>query len=407
MNARQMLRVAVLVLAGGVLAACTDTQEPVAPAPAVRANVSQPAAPSHLVTVPFGTGQLTLWPYTGDSFSGDSVDPIHVLIPNRTPRDIRAALLLLDGDRTAFQMPNAFPFNCVWQDAADGTNQTAYTQANGWVGSAIQLACGPIGPMRFHVRLFPAGGGTIAGAHFEMQIPGTPDHNAMSWLLARNLVTADLVRTGLLDENVPFFPVPIETATPTYRDLRVPDLYWYLALNPDPGARALAAALQVVVVSPTDVRMGNDGAALEFNFVGNVEGQRLIARHVFEETMDQYLPRPICASGPYDIVHVVGPIIMRQQVVATPSGNYISQFFLDGKLDVTPVDPATKVPIGETFQAVLKLSDRNIVTDQTTLVSYVDVRMGMPASIFKGSAHIRMTVGPGGSSKYTAQLTCD
>ena len=39
-------------------------------------------------------------------------------------------------------------------------------------------------------------------AHFEVLIPGTTDHQVLSWIVARDLVVGDLMRSGLLLEAV-------------------------------------------------------------------------------------------------------------------------------------------------------------------------------------------------------------
>lgn len=74
--------------------------------------------PSPLVTVNLGASSLEFWPFTGNDFSGTPQDPINLLFAGESdPRALRAALLFLDGDRTAFGFPNVFPFNCTWIDA--------------------------------------------------------------------------------------------------------------------------------------------------------------------------------------------------------------------------------------------------------------------------------------------------
>ena len=136
------------------------------------------------------------------------------------PAGIRAALMALDGDRSAFGLPNASPFNERWGDAI-GDVQTSYAGSSGWTGSVIQLRLGEYAPLRVHLRLFRTGapfsaGGTwtLGAAHFEVLIPGTADHQVLSWMVARQIITADLVRSGLLvktrpdraDRRGPFVP---------------------------------------------------------------------------------------------------------------------------------------------------------------------------------------------------------
>ena len=60
--------------------------------------------PTGLVPIDVGGGgTATIWPYTGESLNGVPSDPINlVFLGKADPVRIRAALLALDGDRTAF-----------------------------------------------------------------------------------------------------------------------------------------------------------------------------------------------------------------------------------------------------------------------------------------------------------------
>ena len=168
------------------------------PAPAAPAMMSARVPPADLTTIAAGGGSLSLWPYTGADFSATAQDPINLVFTGRAdPRAVRSALFALSGDRSAAGLPNAAPFNCTWSDAI-GDLQTAWNAASGWVGSAVQLACGSFGPIRVHVRLFQAGAATVGNAHFEVLIPGTTDHQVLSWELAEQLVTIDRAGCGLL-----------------------------------------------------------------------------------------------------------------------------------------------------------------------------------------------------------------
>ena len=62
-------------------------------------------APSGLQMVSFGSSSWNIWPYTGGNFSGTPQDPINLIFVGKAdPLDIRAALLSLDGDRSAFSL---------------------------------------------------------------------------------------------------------------------------------------------------------------------------------------------------------------------------------------------------------------------------------------------------------------
>src|SRR5687768_8578198 len=130
-------------------------------------------APADLVALDLGGRTEVVWPYTSADLSVTPKDPLNlVFLGAADPRQIRAALFALDGDRSAFGLPNAFPFNCTWSDAI-GRHQAAYAEAAGWQGSGVQLQCGAYETLRVHMRLFREGDFTLANAHFELLIPGT------------------------------------------------------------------------------------------------------------------------------------------------------------------------------------------------------------------------------------------
>jgi hypothetical protein len=163
-----------------LLAACRDASSPSSPIDPLRqAQLVGAPAPSPLVSVPLPNQTLELWPFTGFGF-GQAADPVSLIwIGHPDPRVLRAALLLLDGDRTAFGFPDAFPFNCTWHDDPEVQTEVAYTTASGWVGSPIMLECGTYDQARLHLRFFDVGGATVGGAPFEVYIPGSLQHQTL------------------------------------------------------------------------------------------------------------------------------------------------------------------------------------------------------------------------------------
>ncbi|HWZ28042.1 MAG TPA: hypothetical protein VNX15_05765, partial [Gemmatimonadales bacterium] len=121
---------ACLVLLVGALSAC----DPTAPMPTQAASRhltradQQPAAPAPLVTVTAAGAQRVLWPYLNSDLTSTPEDPVSLIFRGRVdPRALRAALLGLNGDRTAFGFPDQAPFNCTWTDAI-GDVQAGYVQ---------------------------------------------------------------------------------------------------------------------------------------------------------------------------------------------------------------------------------------------------------------------------------------
>lgn len=398
---RPAFRLALVLLAALGFAACDEVESPLsleADAP----SLSQAAGivPSPLVSVAFGAGPLTLWPYTGTDVAGTASDPINVLFPGRDVRDVRAALLMLDGDRTAFGMPPVAPFDCTWGDAI-GANQTSYTAEHGWNGSAIQLECGDYEPMRFHVRLFDAGAGAVANAHFEVIIPGTNQHEVLSWELAEQLIAVDMIRTGLLDPTAPLGITNQINPAPTYRTIN-PLIY-----------NGLPLALRGIIGGPladqaAPVPMPSNGRATVVNLASAPAAIRTVDRFLYTLQFNQIIPKPFCATGPFDYVRVVGPVEFAQHVVVTGSGNYLSHFQARGTLAVTPVNPLSGQPIGETSEARVRANYRNVATDNVTMASNVDMQVLLPPDgPFTGRLVSRLRVGPGGSEVASIEVRCE
>ncbi len=372
---------ALLILAAGILAfGCENsgTVEPLAVSDspeqemagllASSAGQSSGSAPAPLVLISHASGQSEIWPYTGENFSGTPQDPINLIfVGEADPRDIRAALLSLDGDRSAFGFPPVVPFTSTWEDAI-GDVQVAYgrtTQtspdpvkgvsaseiekskcSDDWSGSTIQLACGPYEQMRVHLRLFRLGNCTVANAHFEFMIPGTEQHQVLSWELAEQFVIADFIRSGLINPETGPLPTGVINASP-FRT--IPGMIYNL----------LPEELKYLISGPAgqvdyDVPINTDGVATILHLVNKVarvvetREQNLIIYY------DQVVPKPFCSGGPADYIYVNGQINMTQRTSLSAAGVFKVDFFADGDLTVTPVDPLTGSPTGESMEAFVR-----------------------------------------------------
>jgi len=396
--------VALALLAGVLLAACADSRDVVAPLAkpaagqaAVQVGHAQPA-PALVSTVAFGSRTLALWPYTGDNFSGTPVDPINLLFPGRTPMQVRALLLKLDGDRSGMPgLPPGLPpqfqalLGCTWRDAAGGGNQTAYSDEGGWVGSVVQLTCGEFG-LRFHLRLFSAGAWTMGGAHFDLQIPGLPEHETVSWLLPRNLVAYDVARSGRLDPAAPIAYVTTGSAAPTYRSIR--SLVWD---NLPPVFQAILGG------SP---ELANDGQAVVLNLASTPPIEAMTADQDFTLPMGSPFPKPFCAAGPTDWVYVTGSMHVTGHVVVTPSGNYWNTQKMTVNLNVMQFDLSTGQPTGAPFQGIITDDNYGRATGNSELVTDSQLQSMFPAAPFRGTLTSSLKVGPGNSSTFSADTVC-
>jgi hypothetical protein len=330
---------------------CSDDHSSIPVAPGAASLASGAAPPAGLVSVAVGGGSVSFWPYTGVDLSGTPQDPVNLILTGKAdPRALRAALFSLDGDRTAFGLPDVFPFNCRWSDAI-GDLQTGYNETSGWTGSAIQLACGEFGPLRFHVRLFDAGAVTLGNAHFEVLIPGTTEHQVLSWELAEQLVTVDLVRSGLLGA-APGTSGLINSA-PAFRDI------------PSQIYNSLPAELKVTIGGPPGtvsgaVPIATNGQATLFQLSGDVSPSPSVAEQNLVIQWGQVIPRPFCVEGPAEFVLVEGPVSLRKTVGITPSGELRSEFLATGRLSLTPVDLSSGLPLGPRYEA--EVADRQVTS---------------------------------------------
>lgn len=311
--------------------------------------------PSPLVTVSIGQQNVTFWPYTGANFSGVGQDPINlVFFGHADPRDIRAALLSLDGDRAAFGMPDMPPFNQRWSDAI-GDVQTAYGVDEGWTGGAIQLACGDYAPLRFHIRLFRIGDFTVANAHLDLHIPGTADHEVLSWEIAEQFVTADLIRSGLLDPDTPMLTTDLINE-PNYRTTP-----WYIYNEVPVELRALIGG--PLEDQTENVPKPSDGHATAFKLAGKVAQTPGVFEQFVPIVYGQTVPRPFCSSGPLDYVYVAGTIDLRQITEVKTDGSYHVVFKAKSTLSVTPVNPLTGEPSGAGMTAAVSEQHTGLLDD--------------------------------------------
>ncbi len=384
------------------LAACSDSpHSPIAPsALRTRAERFSAPAPSPLVTVSLPQQTLQLWPFQGFGFGVQS-DPVNLIwIGRADPRLLRAALLGLDGDRTAFGFPDVFPFNCTWHDEPEVQPEVAYTSGSGWVGSPIMLECGSFDQARFHLRFFDVGGGvTVGGAPFEVFIPGTVDHQTISWALAEQFVVADFVRTGLLDPSAPSFttgsinPAPFGT---------IPAVIY----NGIPtGLRqAIGGPLSDVT---SDVPIPSSGQATVMNVRASVAMQPLEVQRSWVQQFNQVIPQPFCAPGPNAFLYVVGPVALEQHVEFASDGTYESSFHAAANLSVTPIDPSTGQPIGATAQAVVTERHTGRIDDDTASTSFLTHRVILPTNLpGHGMLDFGFSVGPEGDTRAVANTRC-
>ncbi|HEU5169343.1 MAG TPA: hypothetical protein VFU46_02335 [Gemmatimonadales bacterium] len=392
--------IAAAILIEGGLTACSD-QEPAPTEPAAPLTASIAPAPGALVSV--GAAGIELWPYLAiDLETAD--DPVSVILSGEAdPRRIRAALLSLDGNR--FALPPPFTvfalFDCTWTDGI-GDEQAAYVGGLGWSGSAIQLECGNFGPApRFHVRIFDAGGAVLLGAHFEIQVPGTTDHEVLNFDLAKGLVVADLLRAGIIGLPTPT-STPIAALARTIREpvydalVNHPVLGPFMPLftgGPDKDAWNAADPKPPVIIP-------NDGHPLIAPVVEHF-GLGTGTSQSFVIELDQTIPKPFCAVNE-QLAYVNGPVRFNKQVTVQPDGRVVSEIRIDGEVTVTPV-----LAPGEAYRANVGEMHRSWLTADAHSVHWLNHQILLPARTSdRGNHRVAFHVASGGPAEYKVIDRC-
>ncbi len=350
-----------------------------------------------LVTVDLGGSSLEFWPYTGRTPTlGDAADPINLVLRGGVdPRILRARLMFLDGDRSAFGMPDVFPFNCTWSDAIGGT-QSTFATSFGWSGNAVQLQCGTYAPARLHLRFFPFGDWTVANSHFEILIPGTTDHEVVAWELAELIAWVDFLRLG----GAPGVTGVINEA-PIYRQILAPV---FAGLPAD-----LKGLLLGFGYITADGELVNDGVAqtILLGDVPRAKGGAEIARQEITLDFDQVIPRPFCNAAGTDFLKVTGPVTLDQQVVYIPNGNFTSHYHAKGRLDVVQIDPSTGQPVSEPYRALVNQQGRSVLTDEVNMVNDIQLQMEIrPGGGERGQLMLKMSIGPRGAGEVSGSASC-
>jgi len=354
--------------------------------------------PAPLVTVSNGTRSLTFWPYTGANFSGEPQDPVNLIFVGKaSPLQIRASLISLDGHRPA-PFPSVPPFTSRWEDAI-GDAQSGYSTNGNWTGGVIQLACGDYSSARFHIRLFKMGDWTVANAHFEVLIPGTSDHQVLSWELAEQFVMADFFRSGLLDPTTPIIPTDQINQSP-FRS--IPAIIY----------NGLPEELKQLIGGPAgsvdaDVPIGTDGHAV----ILNLNGATPVVPGTFEQdftlTYDQVIPKPFCQNGFDNYVYVQGPVHLHQTVNVHASGLYDFEFRASGELSVLPINPMTQEPTGSALTAHVRERHAGQQGPRLAWLSSLKLQALLPASTLgSGKQFTGFMVGINGRNWYRQDTQC-
>jgi hypothetical protein len=384
-----------LCLSAVLALACQDRLDLSGPTAALVQTSQALLPPAALSSIPISGGTTEIWAYLTDDLATEQ-DPVNLIFTGRAdPREIRNALLALNGDRSAV-FPAVFPFNCTWSDAIGGL-MAGFGAEAGWGGTAVQLQCGKYGPIRFHLRLVKLGAFTLGNVHFEVVIPGTTDHQVLSWELAEQLVTFDLVRSGLL--GAPPADAGAINAAPSHRSIPAV-IYNGLPVE----LKALTGGPLGTVFSP--VGIATNGHPTSFLVAGAAPAAAPSATQHFTLEFNQVIPQPFCATGPGDFLLVQGPIVLDQEVTTRPGGELRKIFRASGELTALPIDVLTGLPAGAPFAARVSEQQESQSGAEGGAVKGIQHQQLRGVAGASGQLLIQLDVTPGKTPRFDRKVTC-
>lgn len=359
------------------------------------------AVPAPTAGIQVGSGVASIFPYLTNDISSTPQDPVNlVFVGEADPLAIRATLMALDGNRGGSPLA---AFDCTWKDAIGGL-QAAWAASSGWTGSVIQLECGDYGPVRFHLRLFDAGDFTIGGAHFEFLIPGTSDHQVVSWELAEQLVTFDLARAGVLGA-APASTGPLN-ATPSFRT--IPAILYQLATAADPAFAFLLGQLGLVDLPSGDKGIPTDGMATVLTLAAGAAPVPGIATQDFEVPFGQLIPKPFCLEGaPSPYLYVSGAVRLTLESRLRAGGSFAQAMRATGRLTLTPWNPVTNQPAGAPYEAQVSETQDVSLGQRGPAIFGVQQQHEIPTGApGRGRLQIALKVDSRGVPQYERSLQC-
>jgi hypothetical protein len=374
--------------------------------------------PTDLTTIDVGT-ELTLGPFITDNFlpgAAGAKDPVNLVFLDTDPRAIRQQLMQLHGgDRPGWSFLPSGASGCRWIDAM-GYEQAAYLEPEGWVGDAVQLACAtavsPLGrEYRFHVRLFRSGPHTIGGAHFEINVPGTAEHEVLSWDMAREFVRDEMVQLGVDPATIGTVPLYPPTSLPAlpgtyFRTVRGPvnayvwqtqfvlggnaALMARLGLAPPPGSTP-PQSMPSVPIPATGLASVFSPA---FTYVPVRSDVTLTDSRMYSVSAT---PKPFCHG---ELIQITGgPLTFTLRVQTNRSGKYQRTYTVSGNLRVKAL------PDGPTQDAVISESHRGMLTDHHGQVTEEVSQVLLPGDGALGQS-LYVAFGAGQTDYWIPQQNC-
>ena len=380
-------------------------------APAIAGESAPP--PADVVTIDAGGEALTLWPFTTENYlpgAAGKSDPVNLVFLYTDPRAVRQALMTLKGIRPDWSFLPSGAKGCVWMDGM-GYDQAAYLEPEGWVGDEVQLVCAtPDSPLgkeyRFHVRLFRSGPHTIGGVHFEINVPNTAEHEALSWEMARDFVEDEIARLqddAFLGDTQVFLP-----AGGHFRTVRgLVNAYVWGTNAPRPEGLAFLARLGLppppspppppTPYDPPPVPMPATGLAAVFAPAFTFVPQKSDFTLTDSRTYAVQLYKPFCEPVPVQITG--GPLILKLRIQTNPSGKYQRTFTVSGRLKIKTLST------GVVQDAVISQVGRGMITENYGQVAQEVSQVLLPKGTTPGQS-LYVLFGAGQTDYWIPQQNC-
>jgi hypothetical protein len=233
----------------------------------------------------------------------------------------------------------------------------------------------------------------VANAHVDVLIPGTTDHQVLTWELGEQIVAYDLARSGFLAA------APSQTgvinAQPTFRSIP-PVIYNGLPVS----LKFLTGGPLSAVTEPVGIPTNGAATMVALSQAPEAGG----TQQDFVLTFGQFIPKPFCDSGT-DLVRVDGPIRLHHQVSVSGSGGLTSETYIEGELVVRSFNP-NNGQVGAAFDATVRDVYATHVTGNNWTVQSARDQQLATAGGFVETLTQRLKVGEHGRPAYDSQQSC-
>jgi hypothetical protein len=244
--------------------------------------------------------------------------------------------------------------------------------------------------------MFRQGDVTVANAHYEILIPGTNQHEVLSWELAEGLVVADIARSGFLGAAPA--PTSVITTAPYYRAVQAPVAAML--------APQQIAGLGLLVNGDGTASIPNDGRATILQLASAAPVLSGVVNSDFVIQFGQVIPKPFCVAGTTGYLYASGPINVHMES-GIVGQNFRSSTTSAGTLTLIEFNPLNGQTIGAPYQGVVSEQTTVSLTEGSSSVEFFSSQRETPdAGTTRGLRTESLRVRQNGSDAYTLDIDC-